>query len=55
MTVTSNVKAVAGTGRMTVAELREFLAAADRAGVTDDTVVKIRSTIGGYLKSIEVT
>jgi hypothetical protein len=54
MTVTANIKAVAETKRMTLGELRAFLAAADHAGVTDDAVVKVTSTVGGHLKAIEI-
>jgi hypothetical protein len=54
MTVTSNIKAVAETKRMTLGELRAFLAAADHAGVTDDAVVKVAATVGGHLKSVQI-
>jgi hypothetical protein len=54
MPVTSNIKATAETKRMTIGELRAFVAAADAASTPDDTVVKVTSTPGGYLKTIQI-
>lgn len=55
MTVTSRIRAVAETKRMTLGELRAFLAAADHAGIPDDTTVKAAVSVVGHLKSVEIT
>ncbi len=55
-TNTSTVSVSQVHGRpMTVGQLKAFILAAERMGVSDDAVVKASVTLGGKLKSVEAS
>jgi hypothetical protein len=54
LTITSTVRVTAEGKRLTVAELREFLAAVERAGVSADATVKVRTTMSGHVRQVEI-
>lgn len=57
MSISRDVEAKAGgaDGKMTLAELREFVAGLDQAGAAEATLISARVTFGGALKSVKAT
>jgi len=55
MSVDRTVEIKAADGRITLGELREFIAGLDHAGAADSTVIGARVTMGGALKSLKAT
>ena len=52
MSVSRHVEANAENGKMTLGDLRQFVAELDQAGAADTTVIRARVTFGGVLKSV---
>ena len=52
MSIGRQVEATAANGKLTLGELREFVAEMDRAEATDTTVIKARINFGGTLRSL---
>jgi hypothetical protein len=55
MATTRSIKATAADKTMTLNELRKFVDECERINLPDSAPVKIRSTIGGGIKTIEAS
>jgi hypothetical protein len=52
VSISRHVEAAAPNGKMTLADLREFVAELDKAGAADTTVIKGRVNFGGTVRSL---